>query len=250
MSAHASKLAVQAAGYTNKGLMKAEQAGICAMCGQRHEVGEMVSPFVPTDSFMDYQFLRCKTSSIACGWCAAMWNDVFTQKALKTVICTDGIFPAASNVNIAYWLLNPPNGDWIWVMGDQKKQHIIWRSPVNRSREIFQIQNGEVTHTIRRDRLMPAVDASRRLADKASDGRKGAKLKSPFVRLSRDVDDPAHGAIRSDLHVLSLTNPDVGADIRFIQSLTVGEMWALTALLYAEPSEKPLPYCTPSQTSV
>jgi len=247
MSLHPSRLAVQAAGRDHTGVMSAQAPGACAMCGQHHAIGDPVTPFVPTDSFTDYPALRAKSSRIICGWCAATCNDIFTQKVLKTVICRDGIFPAASNVHIAYWLLNPPDGPWMWVQGDQKKQHIIWRTPVNTSRDVYQVRNGEQVLTVRRQRLLPAVEAARRLARAASAGRKGAALKSPFVRLSRDLDDPAHGCIRADLHAKALTDDAVATDVRQIQSLTAGELWALTALLYAEPeATRPQPYFTPS----
>ncbi len=245
MSLHPSRLAVQAAGRPHAGLLSAKEPGLCAMCGQRHDIGDPVTPFAPTDSFTDFPALRAKSSRLICGWCAATCNDLFTQKALKTVICREGVFPAASNAHIAYWLLNPPEGPWLWIQGDQKKQHIIWRTPVNNSRDVYQVRHGEQVLSIRRERLLPACDTARRLAKAASEGRKGAALKSPFVRLSRDLDDPAHGCIRPDLHARALTDKAVQDDIRHLQRLSPGELWALTALLYAQP-ERPQPYFTPS----
>jgi CRISPR type IV-associated protein Csf1 len=238
-----SQIAVQAAGRPPMGVLKAPTSGRCAMCGQTHAEGELVTPFAPEDSFTDYGSLKAPASKVLCGWCAATWNADFTQKALKTVMCKDGVFAAASNADIAYWLKNPPEGQWIWVMGDQKRQHIVWRATVNASTEMFQVRLGESNMTVRRKKVVEAVDAARRLATAASVGRKGAPLKSPFLRLSRDLDDPSHGAIRRDLHRRAATEPDIQKDIAIVQSCTPGELWALTAALYAAPSvERPARY--------
>ena len=261
MSTSPSQVAIRAAGRSHAGTFLATEAGFCAMCGQPHMVGEPVAKFVPTDSFTDFQALRKASSQLQCGWCAGMWNVDFTQKALKTVMCSEGVFPAASNADIAYWLNHPPKGEWIWVMGDQKRQHIVWRTTVNASQEVFQVRQGENMMTIRRSRLFDALHAARRLALAATElrrntalakGRKasGTAFKSPFVRLSRDLDEPLHGAIRDDLHRLAITNPTVRADVALLQSSTPGELWALTALLYAEPSPaRPSPYFSSQETS-
>lgn len=244
MNISPSQIAIEAAGLPPVGVVQAKEDGYCAMCGFPHKKGEMVAPFAPTDSFTDYPALRGRTSKVICGWCASTWkwNVEFTQSFLKTVMCKQGVFKAASNLDIAYWLTNPPEGSWIWVMGSQQRQHIVWKATVNTSREIFQVMLDETVMTIRRKKVFEAVDASRRLAAAASVGRKGAPLKIPFARLSRDLDDPSHGGIRRDLHTKAITDPAVRADIKIIQSCTPGELWALTALMYAKPADKPIQY--------
>jgi CRISPR type IV-associated protein Csf1 len=250
MTSSPSRIAVEAAGKSNGGLFKAKTPGFCAMCGHPHAVGEPVTPFEPGDSFTDYSSLRCSTSKFICGWCTAAWHVDFTQTALKTVICSDGVFPAASNAHIAYWVLNPPSGEWIWVMGDQKRQHIVWRATVNTSSELFQIRWGELNLTVRRRQVVIAEQAARRLACAASANRKGAALKSPFIRLSRDLTEPMHGTIRRDLHAMAATDAQVKADIAVLQSCTPGELWALTAVLYATPSpQRPQAYFPKQPTS-
>lgn len=238
MSASSSKIAVQAAGRNHAGVLKAAQPGHCAMCGQPHEAGDPVTPFAPEDSFTDYAALNRKQSKFICGWCAATWNIDFTQTALKTVMCQNGVFAAASNPDIAYWINNPPEGSWIWVMGEQQREHVVWKATVNTSREVFQVRLGENNLTVRRQKVFEAIDAARRLAAAASVGRKGAPLKSPFACLSRALVDPSHGSIRRDLHKKAKDDPQVRADIAAIQSCTPGEMWALTAMLYVKPSEQ------------
>lgn len=235
-----SRVALQSAERGPVGAFKAKNEGECAFCGHTYAAGDLVMPFAPESSFTDYGSMKRPGSKFLCGWCAGAWHVDFTQKALKTVMCPEGVFATASNADIAYWLTNPPEGNWIWVMGDQKRQHIVWRATVNTSQELFQIRHGENNMTIRRGHLFKAVDSARSLAVVASTGRKGAALKSPFMRLSRDLDEPVHGMIREDLHRLAQTDAQVEHDVRLLQSCTPGELWALTALLYAEPSgEKP-----------
>lgn len=231
-----SRVALEAAGRKPVGVFKAKCDGDCAFCGHTYLTGDLVMPFAPESSFTDYGSMKRPGSKFLCGWCAGAWHVDFTQKALKTVMCSEGIFQAASNADIAYWLINPPKGNWVWVMGDQKRQHIVWRAVVNTSQEIFQIRQGENNMTVRSKQLFVAVDAARRLSVVASMGRKGAALKSPFMRLSRDLDEPVHGMIREDLHRLAQTDVQVKHDIQLLQSCTPGELWAMTALLYAVPS--------------
>jgi CRISPR type IV-associated protein Csf1 len=226
-----SQIVIKAAGRPPISVLRAKEPGVCAMCGYPHSVDDPINPFSPIDSFTDYQALKAKTSKVVCGWCTATWNADFTQKALKTVSCEDGVFAAASNADIAYWIANPPKGRWVWVMGDQKRQHIVWRATVNTSTEIFQVQMGETNMTIRPAKVKLVVK------------RVGAALKSPFAKLTRDLDDAAHGHIRQSLHTMAETDPDVKNDIALIQSCTPGELWALTSVLYAAPNpERPQKY--------
>jgi CRISPR type IV-associated protein Csf1 len=157
-------------------------------------------------------------------------------------MCKQGVFKSAANTDIAYWITNPPEGHWIWIMGMQQRQHMVWKATVNTSQDVFQVLYDETPMTIRRKKVFDAVDASRRLAAAASVGRRGAPLKIPFNRLSRDLDDASHGSIRRDLHNMAVTDPEIRADIKVIQSCTPGEIWALTALMYAQPEDKPTQY--------
>ncbi|WP_420213418.1 type IV CRISPR-associated protein Csf1 (plasmid) [Burkholderia aenigmatica] len=236
-----SRLAATAAGLGPIESAAARTPGCCAMCGHGHAIGDPVAPFEPDASFTDYGALRAPASRVICGWCAVTWSADFTQRYTKSVICSEGVFPAASNEHIAYWLLNPPAGQWIFMQSDQKRQHLVWRMPVNTSREVFTVRYGELLLTVRRSYLEEGTAAAKRLAAAATTNRKvrGAALKSPFVRLSRDLSDPAHGAIRADLYELAESDSEVKKDIAFIHSLTAGEIWGLTATLYVSDPQRP-----------
>ncbi|MBR8189104.1 type IV CRISPR-associated protein Csf1 [Burkholderia vietnamiensis] len=236
-----SRLAITAAGLSPIASTRASSTGNCAMCGHAHEVGDPVVEYSPDSSFTDYGALRAPSSPVVCGWCAATWTIDFTQRYAKSVISTDGVYPAASNEHIAYWLLNPPTGPWIFVQSDQKRQHLIWRAPVNHSTEIFVVRYGELQLTVRRARLLDGLAAAKRLAAAATANRnsKGAALKSPFVRLSRDLSDPAHGVLRTDLYELAKQDGVIKRDLSIIHALTPGELWGLTAVLYVADPHRP-----------
>lgn len=234
-----SQIAVLAAGLTPIGLVNAKQAGLCVMCGVAHDVGESVVPFVPPDTFTDYASLRNPGGTHMCSWCNAAWRNEFSQKYLKTVICERGVFSAASNDNIAYWLLNPPDGEWLFLQGDQKVQHLAFRAPINRSKAVYQIQKGDLIVTIRKAMLVAGAEAAKSLANVATQIRgrtdkRAAPVKSPFVSLSRDFDSLSQGLIKNELLTEAKCNPQVAQWIQTIGSLTAGELWGLTAVLYAK----------------
>lgn len=241
-----SQVAVMAAGLAPSGLIPAPSADRCVMCGIHHAAGESVVPFVPTDTFMDYPALRNPTGTHMCRWCDAAWSTAFAQTYLKTVMCAEGVFPAAKNENLAYWLLNPPAGNWLFLQGDQKVQHVVFRAPVNRSTEIFQIQMGEAVVTVRRAMLEKGLAAAKELAQAANDlnakkGKRGPPLKSPFIDLSRSFTSPSHGAIRQDLLIAAAHDAQVALNLATLSELTPGELWGLTSVLYVQTPVRPAP---------
>lgn len=239
-----SELVCKAAKLTPKGLARAPVGGRCAMCGASHVAGEEIVPFEPLATFTDWQALRAPQSRVICRWCHGVWTRDFTQTHLKSIVCADGVFPAASNDHLAYWLLNPPDGPWVFLQGDQKVQHVVWRAPVNLSREVYQIRAGESILTVRRESLQAGAMAAKELADKATElrgAKRGAPYKSPFVSLSRDRDSPSQGALRPELLRHASSDPLTAKNIATIHSLTAGELWALTSVLYAINPNRPEP---------
>ncbi|MCM3609532.1 hypothetical protein M4D49_29080 [Cupriavidus pauculus] len=242
--AYGSELACRAIGREPKGTFIAQEAGACAMCGRRHETGESVVPFQPQASFTDWTALRAPASQFICKWCDAVWDRDFTQTYLKTIVCEAGVFPAASNDHLAYWIMNPPEGRWLFLQGDQKIQHVVWRAPVNRSREVFQVRAGESVLTIRSRQLHAGLAAVKGLAAKATELRgvkRGAPFKSPFISLSRDLDSPSQGVLRRELYAHAAEDPLTAQNIAIVGALTGGELWALTSILYAKNPHRPEP---------
>lgn len=257
-----SDLVMRAAGRTPPRGEPAGKSGYCAMCGKPHTENDLVFPFEPEASFTDHNSLSDPTSSVICGSCVGVWSGEFTQTYSKSVICEEGVFPSAKNNHIAYWLLNPPNPPFIMMLSDQKRQHLVWRTPVNYSNKVYQVRFGSKLLTIRLNRLKQAVESCRLLSEAASVGRKGAALKSPFLSMARELDDLKHGrinpnvlkAVRLEEESAQLEKTMTEIELRQLplrqaledlNTITPGEMWALTALLYATNPHRPEPVLTP-----
>lgn len=247
-----SKIGCMAIGKGPAKGIPAATAGACAMCGQHHEAGTEVVAFKPPDSFTDWAALKTPTSKVICRWCAQVSEKFWMQKCLKSIVTMDGVFKAASNEDLAYWLTNPPqNGPWLFLQGDQQMQHVIWRAPVNWSPLIFQIRAGETILTIRHEHLMQGIESAKALTEKANElqklarkGKRGAPFKSPFVVLDRDRQALSQGTLRTELMDHAKEDAQTAAHIRNITQMTPGELWALTSVLYAantKPSE-PISY--------
>lgn len=226
--------------------MDATADGRCAMCGHGYTSGQRVSPFAPPPTFMDYPALAASSSRYVCRFCDAVGTKAFMQTHLKTVMCAEGIFPAASNDHLAHWLQNPPCGNWLFIQGDQKVQHQVWRAPVNTSTDMFKVRAGELVLTVRRDWMMRGLHAAQQLARIATDLRtaksgsaRGAPLKSPFVSLSRDIDSCSQGQLRHELVAHAVADEETRLHVRVINALTAGELWGLTSVMYAKNPHRP-----------
>ncbi len=226
--------------------------GRCALCGVHYGKGEPVMPFERDKSFTDWASMAHPGSRTTCIWCAGVmmgqsWR-LFMQNFQKTIICEKGVFQAASKDHLAWWFLNPPAGDWLFVQGDKRMQHLVWRTPVNRSTEIYQVRYNEVVMTIRRQRLADGRDAAKRLTSalnefERAEGKRGAPSRGPFASLSPDLDATDQGRLKLPLYALAAQDPRVAADVATVRALTGGERWALYALLYAE-DPRPSPALT------
>ncbi len=125
----------------------------CALCGHEVTLGELSMPYRPSDSFTDYGAMAKRDSGHICGWCAGVLSeDRFTQQWGNAVFTPEGVFRAGKNIEIAYWLLNPPAAPYIWVKLAAKKQHLVWRAPVNCGADIIQTRLGDLVLTIRAGR--------------------------------------------------------------------------------------------------
>ena len=243
------RLFIEASGRKPSGSTKATGPGICAMCGSAHRAGDMVAKFKPGSTFTDIVDLRGNGSNLICGYCDAAWCSNVLMNYAKCVVCTEGVFPAASNSDIAWWLLNPPKGPWTFVQSNQQQQHLHWRAPVNYSDQVFFLRYGELVLSVRPAVLAKGAEAAARLAAVASEGRKGDPLKSPFAMLDRELKQMGHGVIRGDLTKMAAERAAVADDIAIINTMTAGEVWGLAAVLYSkEPPAKPSALATPDGT--
>jgi CRISPR type IV-associated protein Csf1 len=237
-----SHLVIEATGIPPLGTRKAKEAYRCAMCGIEIHPGDMIDDFLPGEAFTDHPSLADQGSHVICGACKAIWNKDFTQKYSKTVISREGIFPFAKMEHQAYWLMEPPEPPFIMIQSDQQQQHLIWRAPVNLSREVFAIRYGNRILTIRRGFLQEAVEACKSLAAKLPK-KTGKSVKLPFHRLDWKLESLSHGRWRNELYDL-----DAGEEISTIKRMSFGELWGACVILNSKAVSKPEAVMSKSKT--
>lgn len=236
-----SELAVTAAKLEPSGTHHASGLCHCAMCGLTIQAGELISDFNYGDTFTDFNALAYRESKVICGNCRTIWRSEFMGGYAKSVMTEQGIFPFSKMENQAYFLLNPPRTPFLMLLSDQKKQHLVWRSPINTVRDVFAFRFGSALLVIRHQYLLQALDATKLLVDKHNEGKKKMHhIKTPFVRLDWNLTSPSHGQIRES--VLSLDDAESRRAVGLLRGATHGEKWALCPILACKSPVKPEPY--------
>ncbi len=159
------QLITRSLGIPHEGTKKASSEGRCVMCGGVYEVGDLVEPFSPKDSFTEYSDLQNPSGTHICGACKATWRKEFMQNYTKSVVCEGGLYPFFSNDAVAYWVLNPPPPPYLMFISTQQLGHIVWKVPVNMSRDLMLVRYNDKVLKIRRDHLLECVSAVRLLSD-------------------------------------------------------------------------------------
>ena len=238
-------LALQAAGQKpSVGPVEAGPGEQCLMCARELHSGERVhlaDDVLDKGSFANWSSLalpyqrgkgRRKSTSKICGWCREVMRPPWMQKLGRAVIDRNGVWRFARNCEIAYWLLNPPEPPFMMAILDQKQQHIWWRTPINWDRRLIRMRLGEKLLTLRPKMLRKGLEAVKALSD-ATRGRK--QFQSPYVSLSRDMGETGAYRLRDEVEALR-DDPILGAHVRLLDSLTPGEVWAVSSVLpYADP---------------
>jgi len=249
------QLIIESLGIAPIGSQKATAPGYCVMCGTAYALGDIVEPFAPGDSFTEYADLRNPSGSHVCGACKATWRKEFMQNYTKSVVCAEGLFPFFSNDAVAYWLLNPPLPPYAMFISTQQLGHIVWKVPVNHSRDLMLVRYNDKVLKIRRGHLLESIDAARYLSDRlleaatqATPGgkpRKGAKAAArtfinPMI-LDRSLERANHGQFKPGIEALATDDSRAASAIATLQRATVGETWALAHILYTGELSKPEP---------
>jgi hypothetical protein len=183
----------------------------CAMEGRPLQSGERIAPFKPGANFMDDAALADR-SPVVSGWVAPLLGRNTMSKVQRAVITEEGIFPTSKKIHRAFFLMNPPEPPFAWVISDATMQHLIWKAPLNLSNQQFRIQLGNRVLLIRRRCLDEAVERGRQ-----------SEIR-PWLDTDWAIKSPNFGRI----------NPKLDADFaRFLTTLTTGETWAAGIILSA-----------------
>lgn len=217
-----SSIAAEALGLTPHGVAWiGPEPMLCALERRPLLEGEPCVPFKPGANFMDDAIIA--RSSIVSGAAALFLAKSVMMKTQRAVFCTQGAFSLATDAARGWFFLSPPEPPYVAVIADSMLQHLVWRAPVNLSRELIQFRHGAKIHSIRRTRLIQFLDALR-----AHDG-------PAFVILDREGKHPSHGILRRDCP------PDLA---QLLSDATPGELIALATLAKKKPvaPERPEPF--------
>jgi CRISPR type IV-associated protein Csf1 len=199
-----------------------------------------------------------------CGWCAVLTGKDGLLQSARGVFSAAGVTPFGAWLAIKAALLEPPEPPFVALYATKNNQHMAWRAPISFSRDLFYVRVGEDSLLIRRPVLNQALDASTRLrgalddhfqkrasasgakpraaADAAKLRAKSARRTVPhvFLKLSSDIKDTDHGVINPSLYkVEGVREGTLGDDLRLLENLTLGELWAMTFVTYLGSQEEP-----------
>lgn len=218
-----SSIAAAALSLTPQGVPWTGEDGsmLCALERRPLLSGELCVPFKPGANFMDdAQIAR---SSVISASAALFLTKAVMMKTQRAVFCAEGAFSLATDAARCWFFLSPPEPPYVAVISDSMLQHLVWRAPVNLSRELIQFRHGQKIHTIRRPHLVRFLEALREFGGPA------------FVALDREGKHPKHGVLRNTCP------PDLAG---LLAQATPGELIALASLAKKNPvaPERPAPF--------
>jgi len=218
----------------------------CVMCGtflQAQTAATPVSKKTFDQAFNNRLDLRAMTGKYICGECETLWTKDWLQKYSKTFATADNVYKFASNDQQAAFLLNPPEPPFCAIFSNKQQQHMIWRTPVSLSRELYTVRVDSDLLLIRQSILMEGLRAYQHaIAVMASTAlaRTGRKIKPPAALFSRDLSLQVMGSVREDVAELLHETGDQWV-LDALNGMGMGEWWALNVIRHYDPANPP-PY--------
>ena len=256
---YGSDLAVSALGIQPEGVPWSREPTRCACCGKPVLPGDLAvrdkDRFGP--QFTDGPYLACKGSGAVCGACSAVMNAKPLRALQRAVVTANAVYPIGRDAHRTWLLLQPPEPPYVAVVSDTKQAHLVWRTPVTMDNNLVVVRLGSRLLRIRRWLLEQAISDCQLVADAvnaardAGDGQGRRKkaavagLRHPFVALSRELSEQAHGILRREVACEDERSPgsDVGKAVARLKRLGPGELWGLATLAKreVEAPERPEP---------
>lgn len=240
---HSSEIVCQALDLTpSAGLgTPAEHDGHCGYCGTPIKAGEKVEPLEFRKSFIDHNMCADPMSPYACLYCVEIMDrSAFLQKLSSGIFTTSGMYPVSKKIHRAHFLNNPPAPPFTFAIQTGKSQHVVWKAPVNFSRDVFTVQVGDRSVIVRHALFMAAVSAVKNLRDRYSDwltqqaestGTKPKALDRNTLRAFgyTDMKTKQVGTFRLGRWITDMLDLGVVTDelIQPLKTLNWGEAWLL-----------------------
>lgn len=211
---------------------------VCAMCGVHIGIGALCTRTPYGQAFTDDLSLAARGRPSVCGDCATLATSNALRQSGFGVFTRTQALPFRKWGDIAAALLNPPEPPFVMCYATANNQHMGWRAVVNLSRDAFYVRVGLRDLLVRAATLREAVPACELLGNLPGVKPKGTAtrktLPNPFVLLSSDLKEPAHGRLHPGLNSEAARDawtPEHDAALGLIRSLTLGETWALRFIL-------------------
>lgn len=241
----ASELFCRQAGLTPEGFPSKIQT-TCVFCGDSIAVGDRCSRFRPSQTFMNATDLCARETArdILCGYCVHLTNKTVMHKTQNSCITREHILPFHKLIHKKWLLLHPPEPPFVVLQSDAKLAHLIWRTPITLSKDMWYVRLGKQQLIVRMPLVHTALESFQSVADrfatshpKTKKGDTQPRLLSPFSSLGYELNNLDFWRIRSD--VRSCLSSD---DFELIHKLRPGEYWALAILCSKkEPANPPNP---------
>lgn len=221
-----------------------EADSYCVMCSMPLVAGSAANPI--TKQTFDQAFnnrldLRALSGRYVCGECEALWSKDWLQKYSRTFATSDKVYKFASNDQQAAFLLNPPEPPFAAIFSTRQQQHMIWRTPVSLSRELYTVRVDGDLLVIRQAALMDGLHAYNHALNVMANTphpRTQRKLKPPAALFSRELAAATMGSLRSDVMELLEASGDTSV-LDTLHGLRMGEWWALSVIRHYDPVNPP-----------
>ena len=254
-----SQIALHAAGFDPVNEYILEKQTNCVMCGIGMNAGAPAAAWNPTSTFTNWSQLRAPESKHVCPHCAGAWRSEFTQAWVNGAIYNEhGVHKTNSMDTLAHALLHPPKTPFVWARGDQKIQHLVWRTPVTIDENMLMVRLGEKIAAIRRLVVLDALKSIREAGAKLDSLPKElrpVKKANPgnesgiFKYLDWGIDNVDHSLLSDGFLKLANSNEQYAkpfAELKTVlQNLNFGEVWALMVLLKSRTPIQPPLVATP-----
>jgi len=202
----------------------------CAFCGRPIATGDDCSPANDylSNSFMDFSSMANQNGEYICDTCPTVFKKEWLMNYSKSAVTMDSVYKIASFENLLSMLLNPPAPPFMLFMSDAQQQHLVWRTPVNYSREVFHLRFGQNIVRVNRAHIQAAMDAQFRIMSVVSAVKKSKRM-SIFDFSGAKSTDGLKGSYSISASVREVAAQNgLEKDIELLDSLSVHDKWMVS----------------------
>jgi CRISPR type IV-associated protein Csf1 len=204
----------------------------CALTGTVVPAGTAyLVPWKAGSPFRDQYDIVERRSGFITQATAAIMPKPFMQKYSKSVICRDGWYGFSSTEDVAWFLLHPPEPPFAMFFGIAQMEHMIWRTPLSLSRDLFFVRLGQRNLRVNRPRVLDVVERSGACVAAVNDWLEGEgrkPIKQPFMSIARELNSVGSGQITGSVRDAADAGiEEAKAFVERFSELSSGDLWAL-----------------------